>query len=434
MPRESYWELLKQTYTEWSEDNASRMAAALAYYAIFSIAPLLIIVIAVTGFLFGQQAAQGQVHTQLVDLLGHNAAGFIEDMVRNASASNRGLWATIIGGAFLLYAATNVFAALQGALDTVFNVSPKPGRGWAQVLRERALTFLMVVMIALVILSSLAVSTAVSAVNRAVFNAPPLALQMVNVGVSLAIFTLLFAAMFKYLPDIKIKWKDTLIGAFVTAVLFTVGKWGLGFYLARPSTTSVYGAAGSLVALMIFTYYSTQIFFIGAEFTQVYARRQGREIEPSDNAVCLEEEEAYEKANQTEEGTTGEQETRQSKPHTREVESRWRGEAGAEKPGKAAEPAPEAAGETGHNEIQERGNAWHGERPAGREPIRRTPTDREAWVQEQERYPADRYNLPGIPKEETSFAGRHKGMLATTAAALAAVGGGVAWMLGRRRG
>ena len=278
------WSLLKQTLWAWSNENISRLAAATAYYAIFSIAPLLLITIAIIGFIFGEQAARGGVQTQLSNVMGEQAAGFVENMIRNASQGGTGMIATVISIALLLYAATNIFAALQDSLNTVWHVRPKPDRPWWVMLRDRGLAFVMILVIATILLASLVITPIISVVAGRLGGGVPFLLEGTNLAVSLGVFTLIFAAMFKYLPDVKVAWRDVFTGAVITAGLFTLGKWVLGYYLSRPSTTSVYGAAGSLVVLMLFAYYSAQIFFLGAKFTQLYACRDGRPIVPTANA------------------------------------------------------------------------------------------------------------------------------------------------------
>jgi membrane protein len=290
-PPKSWYELLKATLKKWSADSASRLSAAFSYYAIFSIGPLLIIAITLVGFIFGHKAAEDQVRPQITSFVGDKAAGFIQELIKKVAFSPTMSFAGIISIVLILYAATNLFVALQQSLNIIFGVRPRPGRGLREMIRDRAFSILMVFAVGAFILASVIITTLITALtkNLSVGNptATALLLQGANFLVSALIFTGAFALMFKYLPDIKIDWKDTLIGAAFTAVLFALARIGLGYYLARSSTAGPFGAAGSLVIVMLFIYYSAQIFFFGAEFTQVYACRSGKPVLPSDNAEAV---------------------------------------------------------------------------------------------------------------------------------------------------
>ena len=287
------WRLLKDTFAEWSDDNASRLAAALAYYTVFAIAPLLVIAIAIAGLLLGQEAATNQVSRSLSSVFGQTAGDAVNGLVE--SARNRvgaGIVATIIGVITLLFGASGVFGELQNALNTIWEVAPKPNQGFMQTIRKRFFSFSMVVGVGFLLLVSLVVSAAISAFGEVLGGdqfAVSLIGQVTDFVVSFGVTTLLFALIFKVLPDVTVQWRDVWIGAVVTALLFTVGKSLLGWYLGRASTTSAYGAAGSFVALLLWVYYSAQILFFGAEFTQVYARAHGARIVPDEDAVALTE-------------------------------------------------------------------------------------------------------------------------------------------------
>ncbi len=286
----SLWEILKSTLNEWLEDRASRLAAAVAYYAIFSIAPLLMIAIALLGLIYGQKAAGDQIRPTLAQYLGDNAADFIQQLVAKAAYSPSLSFAGIVSLLLLFYAATNLFITLQDALNTIFDVEPKPNRGIKGIIADRALSFLMILLIGIFILASILFSTAISAFgsrfagNSALHDA---CLYLGGFLLSTLLFTIVFAAIFKILPDIKIAWKDTLIGAAITSIIFNLARIALSLYLGRTSTTGPFGAAGSLVLIMLFINYSTQILFLGAEFTQIWARRDGHPIEPASNALSL---------------------------------------------------------------------------------------------------------------------------------------------------
>jgi membrane protein len=286
--------LVKQTFAGWSEDKAPRLAAALAYYTVFALAPLLLIAIAVAGLFFGREAASNQIGQQVSGLLGATVGEAINAMVQAASAKQgTGIIATIIGIVTLLFAASGVFGELQDSLDTIWEVQPKPGLGIWGTIKKRFFSFGMVVGVGFLLLVSLVISTILGAIGGFVAGdqfSETLIWKLINFAVSFAVTTGLFALIFKVLPDAKVHWNDVWIGALVTALLFTIGKAALGWYLGRPGTTSTYGAAGSFVALLLWVNYSAQILFLGAEFTQVYAKAYGSQIEPDTDAVPVTEE------------------------------------------------------------------------------------------------------------------------------------------------
>lgn len=287
------WGLLKQTYSDWSEDKAPRLGAALAYYTIFSLSPLLVVAIAIAGLVFGQEAAQGQIVGQIRGLVGDEGAQAIQDMIRNASRPGAGIVATVIGAVTLLLGAAGVFGQLKDSLNTIWEVEPKPGRGVPGFIKERFFSFTLVLGTGFLLLVSLVISAALSAVGEYMAGLLPggeAVWQVVNLAVSFLVITLLFALLFKYLPDVKIAWGDVWIGAAATALLFTLGRSLLGLYLGRGTIGSAYGAAGSLVIVLLWVYYSAQILFFGAEFTQVYANRYGSRVVPEAGAVPLTEE------------------------------------------------------------------------------------------------------------------------------------------------
>lgn len=270
--------LLKQSFSEWSEDNAPRLGAALAYYTILSLAPLLVIVIAIVGAVFGRDAAQGKIMEQLSGLIGTEGGKAIETMIRNASKPVTGTIAGLLGLATLLFGASGVLAELRSALNTIWEVETPQSSGVLGMIRQRFFSLTMVLAIGFLLLVSLIVSAVLAGLGKYVGDILPIpafVLQGVNLIFSLVVITALFAMIYKFLPDIKLEWRDVLIGAIVTAVLFTIGKTLIGMYLGRASIGSTYGAAGSLVVVLVWIYYSAQIFFFGAEFTQVYARAHG---------------------------------------------------------------------------------------------------------------------------------------------------------------
>lgn len=282
------FELFKQTVREWSEDKVPRLGAALAFYSVFALAPLLLIVIAVVGFVFGRDAAQRHIVAQIASIVGLETGQAIERILESASRPESSTFAVVIGVIVLLFGASGVFAQLQDALNTIWEVAPRPGRGWKGLLRDRFLSLTMVLGVGFLLLVSLVISAGISAMAGALDDSTGKFVgHVVNFVASLAIITVLFAMIFKVLPDVTIAWRDVWLGAAVTSALFVMGKFAVGAYLGRSSVASVYGAAGSFVIILLWVYYSSQILLLGAEFTQVYANRFGSHIEPARGAVPL---------------------------------------------------------------------------------------------------------------------------------------------------
>jgi len=280
------WRFLKETYSEWSEDRAPRLGAALAYYTVVSITPVLVIAIGIAGVVFGRQAVQTQVIDQIQALVGPQGADAVRAMLANAGQQpETGIVATVIGVAALLFGASGVFGELQDSLNTIWGVKARPGAGVWGTIKARFLSIAMVLGVGFLLLVSLVLSAALVAVGTFVATLVPVSLlQLVNVVVSFAVITLLFALIYKVLPDVQLGWRDVWLGAAVTSLLFTVGKSVIGLYLGKSSFASAYGAAGSLVVLLVWVYYSAQILFFGAEFTKVWARRHGRGWQPEARA------------------------------------------------------------------------------------------------------------------------------------------------------
>lgn len=300
--------LLREAAKEWTEDKVPRLGAALAYYTVFSLAPLLILVIAIAGLTLGQrESAQEAVLSQLRGLVGQDGAGVIETAIENSSQPATGVIASVVSVVTLLLGALGAFGQLQDALNTIWEVKPKPGRGIVGIIKDRLLSFGLVLVIGFFVVVSLVASAALTAIGTflsSVVPGPEIVMEVVNFLLSFAVVSALFAIMFKYLPDAKIAWRDVIVGAIATALLFTIGKTLIGLYLGNSSTTSTYGAAGSLVVLLLWAYYAAQIFLFGAELTQVYANRYGSQVEPASNAVRVTE---AERAN---EGITRTEDTR----------------------------------------------------------------------------------------------------------------------------
>lgn len=278
--------LLKRTFEEFIEDEAPRMAAALAYYTIFSLPPLLILVLSVAGVFVDAQDLQGRLMEEVRMLLGDRGAEQIRTMITSADRpGSGGPLLTVLSVAALLFGATGAFAQLQTALNKAWNVQPEGGSGIRRFMLKRALSFGMILAIAFLLLVSFVVSALVTGAGDALaallpeILAGPL-LWILDLVLSISVITLLFATLFQVLPDVEVAWRDVWLGGLVTASLFVAGKFLIGFYIARSDPGSAYGAAGSLAVLLIWIYYSALIFFLGAEFTQVWSERKGSELQP----------------------------------------------------------------------------------------------------------------------------------------------------------
>ncbi len=275
----SFMSLIKETVTSWSGDYAQSMGAAIAYYAMFSIAPLLIIVIAIAGMVFGHEAAQNEIVVQLRGLMGDDGAHAIQGLLASANTSGSTTIATIFSVAVLIFGATTVFAELQDAFDRIWRAPARVQTGgiW-NLLRSRILSFGMMLAISFLLMVSLIFSAAIAALGKwwgPYFGSREALLQATNFAVSFVMITVLFALIYKVMPRVSVKWRDVWIGAAVTAMLFVAGKLLIGIYIGKTAVASGFGAAASLVVMLIWIYYSAQIFLLGAEFTWVYAKRYG---------------------------------------------------------------------------------------------------------------------------------------------------------------
>jgi membrane protein len=271
------------TLEAWWTDNVPRLGASLSYYTLFAIAPVLLVAIAIAGFVFGAEAVRGEIVGQLDELLGREGAQAVQALLAGATREQAGALATVVGSVTFVLAATGAFLELQAALNTIWRVKPRPDVNLRAFLTDRLRSFGLVVAVGFLLLVSLAVSAALAALGRWVGRtAPdlPVIWNAANLLVSLAVITALFALVYRILPDVHLRWRDVAIGAFVTALLFTLGKQGIGLYLGKSSTASSYGAAGSVVVLLLWVYYSSQIVLLGAEFTRLYAERHGPRPRP----------------------------------------------------------------------------------------------------------------------------------------------------------
>jgi membrane protein len=285
------WELLKLTFAEWMNDNTFELSAALAFYTIFSIAPVLLIAVGVASFFFAPDTATDQIVGEMEKMIGAQGANAVRQVIESSRGFGKGVWAVSVGILTLVMGATAVFGELQSALNQIWDVKAKPGRGVIMsFVFDRLRSFSIAVCVGFLLLVSLVISAVISGLQNYMNNwlpGIPWAWQTANVVSSFLVIAVLFAMIYKFLPDVVISWKDVWIGAAVTALLFTAGKYLIGIYLGRTATASAFGAAGSLVVLLFWVYYSALISFLGAEFTQVYARRYGPGVRPQKHAVRI---------------------------------------------------------------------------------------------------------------------------------------------------
>ncbi|MBX9601208.1 MAG: YihY/virulence factor BrkB family protein [Bryobacteraceae bacterium] len=277
MFRELY-SMLKAAIADWSDDESPRLGAALAYYTLFSLAPLLVIIIGIASWVLGSEEAKRSVITEVSNLAGPQVGETVRDIVEHANKQRAGLIGAAVGFVTLLIGASGAFVELQTALNRIWEAPDPPKQGWLATVKQRGFAFLLVLAAGFLLLLSVALTTALAAAGKFVepiLPAPEFLLHALNVVVSVAVLTLVFALIYRYIPDVEIAWGDVWLGAAFTAALFTVGKTLISMYLGMSGMTSAFGAAGSVIALLVWIYYSTLIFFFGAEFTQVYACEKG---------------------------------------------------------------------------------------------------------------------------------------------------------------
>ncbi len=284
-----YGRMARETVESWSDDDALTLAAAVAYYAIFSLAPLLILIVAIAGLVYGEQAAQGQLAGQLEATVGESGAQVLESSIAEAGGGpgGDGVFATVAGVALLLVGATGVFAQLQLSMNRIWNVRQDPEEGWWGTIRNRLTGVAVVAGLGLFVLATIVLSSVLTGLRSFVAEVPAgrwlwLGLDLI---VSIGLLTFVFALLFKFVPDVEIEWEHVWFGAALTAVLFAVGKMALGFYIGSGAVGSAFGAASSLIIVLVWIYYSALIVFLGAEWTQVYAQRQGADIRPNEHAI-----------------------------------------------------------------------------------------------------------------------------------------------------
>lgn len=290
-----FYKYLKQVAREFNEDNILKYSASLAYYTVFSIGPLLILIISVCGILFKKDAIQGHIYGQIKGLVGSEAALQVQDSIKNIHLEGHNFFATVVSILILIIGATGIFGEVQDSLNKIWGLRVKTHKTWLKLILNRLLSFSLIVCVGFVMMVSLLLNALVSAFSNYISRyASDFSLAMVQVTDSVLAFlatTFLFSLMFKVLPDAKIKWKDVLIGGLITSVFFTLGKLAIGYYLGQSNLNSVYGAAGSVMVIMVWVYYSSIILYLGAEFTKVYAKFYGGKIYPNEYAVWIKTEE-----------------------------------------------------------------------------------------------------------------------------------------------
>lgn len=275
----NFFQILKQTAVEWDRDNSLSLAAALSYYTVFSIGPLLILVTGLLGLLFSEEVVQGQISAQFRDLMGDQGAKVVESLVISTQQSHTGLIATVVGSITLLIGATGAFAELKHSLNLIWHVKPKLTSGVMEFISTRVLSFGVVLAIGFLLLVSLIMNAVLLGAWQYVselFSIPPGFIEVIYISVSLIMVTLLFAFIFKILPDANLKWRDVWIGSFVTAILFTLGKFLIGLYIGKSSFSNSFGASATVAIVMVWAYYSALILFFGAEFTKVLRNRNSK--------------------------------------------------------------------------------------------------------------------------------------------------------------
>lgn len=289
----SAWQLIKETFKGFSQHKITKMSGSLAYYTVFSMAPMLIVIIALCGFFLEREAIEGEVFGVLRGFMGEDTALQLQEIIKNAALTGKKNLAAIIGGITLLVGATTVFAEIQDSINDIWGLKPKAKLGWLLILKNRLLSFSVIIGLGFILLVSLTITGLVESFNERLQKMFPdvalLLFYLLNLVITLGISMLIFAVIFKVLPDATIRWKDVWVGAFVTALLFLLGKFGISLYVSNSNIGSTFGAAGSLAVMLIWIYYSSIILFIGAEFTRAWAFLYGEEIRPNRYAVTTRE-------------------------------------------------------------------------------------------------------------------------------------------------
>ncbi len=283
------WKVLKDCFSGFSDDKVMKLSASLSYYTVFSMVPLLMVIIFICGIFFGQYAVEGKIYSQLTGFVGQAAALQIQEMIKNTSFSGKSHVGAILGICTLVLGATSIFGEIQESINMIWGLKPKPKKGWLKMIQNRFLSFSVIISLGFLMLVSLTASTLIETFSQALQkHYPGVAVDLfyvINLLFTFVVTSLIFATIFKVLPDAKIAWKDVIAGAIVTAILFMLGKFGISFYIGKENIGSTYGTAGSIVVLLLWVYYSAFILYFGAEFTKAYAVAYGSEILPAEYAV-----------------------------------------------------------------------------------------------------------------------------------------------------
>lgn len=292
--------IFKESLFDFMDNKAFRMSAALAFYTVFAIAPMLIVIISLCDFFYGKAAIQGTIFEHIQGFIGADAALQIEQIIKNATISKEITWASVIGICALIFAATGVFAEIQDSINFIWRLKAKPKKGWVKLVLNRVISFSMVVSLGFILLVSLVINSVLDLAGQQILKLFPGIAMYVAYGINFFItfitISALFAIIFKVLPDARIEWRDVIMGSITTAVLFMLGKFVIGYYLGKTHIGTTYGAAGSVVIILLWVYYSSMILYFGASFTRIYAKRTGRNIFPNDYAVWIQEIELENKA------------------------------------------------------------------------------------------------------------------------------------------
>lgn len=289
------WDLLVGTFTGFLNDRGLKLSAALAYYTLFSIAPLLILIISLASIFYGSKAVNGQVVGQITTLVGKGAAVQIQEMIKSVTLAGKSYIAFTVGAIVLLVGATSTFIEIQDSINIIWGVKVKPKRGWLKLLKDRLLSSSLILGLSFILIASLVVNGFVTALSDSLSHTLPsltiILFKVVNLAITFIVITVLFGIIFKFLPDVRIKWKNVRMGALFTACLFMIGQYAIGMYINFTHQGSTYGAAGSLIVILVWIYYTAAILYLGAEFTRFYSDHYGIKIEPAEYAVFVQEKE-----------------------------------------------------------------------------------------------------------------------------------------------
>lgn len=296
----SIYSVCKESLYDFSHQKALQMSAALAYYTVFAIAPVIIVVISLCDIFYGRAAIEGRIFQNIQGLVGADAALQIEQIIRNITVSRDVSWASVVGVVALILAATGVFAEIQDSINFIWRLKAKPKRGWVKLILNRVLSFSMIIVLGFILLVSLVINSVLDLLGQELLKQFPdtavFLVHSLNLFITFLTVGFLFATIFKVLPDARIEWRDVIVGALVTALLFIIGKSVIGYYLTKTHISSTYGAAGAVVIILLWVYYSSIILYFGASFTRVYTLRRGRNIFPTEYAVWIREIELENKA------------------------------------------------------------------------------------------------------------------------------------------